>query len=254
MSRLFRCSCLALTTLLFASSLFAAEKEKGEPSTLAAEIERIEACTQRLAEIKDYSCKFVKRENIDGELGSHQVIYLRVRHEPFSAYMYFLAPDGIKGRQASYIDGENDGKLVALSEGLAGKLGPIRIPTDGILAMEDNRHPITNVGLLNLMTLLGEDYTKAAESGETIVRRIPAAVAKRQCTVTEIKHPKKQDNFKFHLSRIYFDNETDLPIRFEAYDWPADGEKEPPLLEEYTYIDLKIDQGLDDEEFGIRLQ
>ena len=37
--------------------------------------------------IRDYSCTFIKRERLDGDLGEPQHIMLKVRHQPFSVYM-----------------------------------------------------------------------------------------------------------------------------------------------------------------------
>ena len=49
------------------------------------------------ANIKDYSCTMIKRERIDGKLNEPEFMHLRVRHEPFSVYMYFLGPERLRG-------------------------------------------------------------------------------------------------------------------------------------------------------------
>ena len=53
--------------------------------------------------IKDYSCTVVKRERIDGKLGDHQYLFAKIRHEPFSVYLYFLAPDDVKGQEVIFV-------------------------------------------------------------------------------------------------------------------------------------------------------
>ena len=45
-----------------------------------------------LNKIEDYQCTMVKRERINGELGEHEYMFVKVRHKPFSVYTYFLAP------------------------------------------------------------------------------------------------------------------------------------------------------------------
>jgi hypothetical protein len=52
--------------------------------------------------------------------------------------------------------------------------------------------------------------------------------------------------------RIYIDDELDLPIRFDAYDWPAEPRGDPPLAEQYTYAKLKLGTGLTDTDFDVR--
>jgi hypothetical protein len=53
------------------------------------------------------------------------------------------------------------------------------------------------------------------------------------------------------MARIYVDDELQLPIRFEAYDWPTQQGAEPQLIEEYTYMNLKVNQGFTDADFDV---
>jgi negative regulator of sigma E activity len=79
-----------------------------------------------------------------------------------------------------------------------------------------------------------------------------AAVNKRPCTVIQVVHPTPRDVFRFHLARVFVDNELKLPIRYESYDWPREPSGEPRLIEEYTYLDLKLNNGFTDEDFSTR--
>ena len=45
------------------------------------------------------------------------------------------------------------------------------------------------------------------------------------------------------------DDELQIPIRYESYDWPQKEGGQPVLLEEYTYTDLKVNVGLTDKDF-----
>ena len=249
-----RCSWLTLGALVCALAM-PAGWVRADEHPLVPELALLEEAIERVeSEVRDYSCKFIKRERVNGKLLDHQIIYLRVRHQPFSVYMYFLAPDDVKGRQVVYIAGKNDGNLLALSEGLVGKLGPILLAPDSPLAMEDQRYPITNVGMLNLMKLFHEVCQADQQHDGCRVRRVNGAkVGKRACTVTEVVHPEKRDGMKYHKARIFFDNELQVPIRFEAYLWPEKDGEEPPLLEEYMYTNLKLNQDYEDDDFTIRL-
>jgi hypothetical protein len=40
-----------------------------------------------------------------------------------------------------------------------------------------------------------------------------------------------------------------VPIRYAAWTWPEKAGEEPPLLEEYTYVDMKLNVGLTDKDF-----
>jgi hypothetical protein len=62
----------------------------------------------------------------------------------------------------------------------------------------------------------------------------------------------RRDIFRFCLARIFVDDELKIPIRYESYDWPREAGGPPELIEEYTYLDLKLNNGFTDEDFDTR--
>ncbi len=107
--------------------------------------------------VQDYSCTLVKRERIDGTLGEHEYIFVKVRHQPFSVYTYFLGPARVKGQEAIYVDGSNDGSLLAHGNGIKHRLiGTVSLKPTSTLAMSGNRYPITEMGMRRLLERLLE--------------------------------------------------------------------------------------------------
>ena len=53
------------------------------------------------------------------------------------------------------------------------------------------------------------------------------------------------------MVRVFIDQELGLPIRFEAFDWPKHPGSEPELIEEYSYMHLKLNVGLRDIDFDV---
>ena len=89
------------------------------------------------ANIKDYSCTMVKRERINGKLNDQEFMYLQVRHEPFSVYMYFLGPEKLKGQEALYVAGKNNGNLLGHGVGIRKIAGTVPLqPTGAILEVK----------------------------------------------------------------------------------------------------------------------
>ncbi len=43
-----------------------------------------------------------------------------------------------------------------------------------------------------------------------------------------------------------------MPIRYEQYDWSGVAGDRPELVEQYTYLDLKLNVGLTDADFDKR--
>ncbi|MFM7846401.1 MAG: DUF1571 domain-containing protein [Planctomycetota bacterium] len=227
---------------------------EGHPLDPALEIAR-QSLDHIHHDIADYSCTLVKRERIKGKLGESEYMFAKIRNRrvengevkvPLAVYMYFLKPDNLKGREVIYVEGENGGKLAAHEGGAKGGLLPtVWVKPDSMLAMAGNRYPITEVGIENLVARLIEKGERDRQRDEcTVEFRKNAKINKRPCTVLRVVHPVERDYFDFHIAEIFIDDEHQIPVRYAAYLWPAGPGGEPQVLEEYTYLNMKINVGL----------
>jgi outer membrane lipoprotein-sorting protein len=203
------------------------------------------------ANMRDYSCTMVKRERIDGKLGEHQYMFAKVRRAPFSVYLYFLGPEDVKGQEVIYVDGKNDNNMLAhAGSGVRAMVGTVSLKPQSMLAMTGNRYPITEFGVERLAERLVEVAEHDKNFGECEVNFFPnAKVNGRICTCVQVVHPVPRRNFRFHLARVFIDDELLIPIRYEAYDWPHEAGGQPVLMEEYTYMNVKTNQGFTDADF-----
>lgn len=243
------------------------QEEGGEKQAhpLQSVVDRAEKMLAYLrSEVKDYSATLVKHERIDGVLNNPQYISLKIRHEqqdrakvavPFSVYMHFEAPDDLKGREVLWVKGHNGGKMIA-HDGGTGLIAAIKsavtvtIEPDAPIAMNGNKYPITDVGLENLLSKLSKFAREDMKHDEVDVKYFKGTkINGRVCTCLQSVHPIEREHFRYHIVRIYIDDEMQLPIRYESYGWPKRGEK-PPLLEAYTYLNLKLNNGFTDTEFS----
>ena len=201
--------------------------------------------------IKDYSCTVVKRERIDGKLGEHEYMFAKIRHEPFSVYLYFLAPDTVKGQEVIFVDGKNDGNMLAhAGSGVRAMMGTVALKPQSMIAMQGNRYAITEIGVENLAKRLVEVAEHDKQFGECEVNFFPnAKVNGRICTCIQVVHPVPRRNFRFHLARVFIDDEYTIPVRYEAYDWPQEAGGQAVLMEEYTYMNVKVNNGFADADF-----
>ncbi|MFM7108807.1 MAG: DUF1571 domain-containing protein [Planctomycetaceae bacterium] len=203
------------------------------------------------ANIKDYSCTMVKREMVDGKLGERQFIFVKVRHEPLSVYLNFLAPEEVKGQEVVWVKGRNNDNMLAhAGSGVRAMAGTLELPPDGPVAMSGQRYPITEIGVENLTKKLIEVAEHDSQFAECTVNFFPGAkVNGRVCTCIQVQHPDPRPVFRYHLARVFIDDEMKIPTRFEAYDWPTAPGEPPVLLEEYTYMNVKLNNGFGDEDF-----
>jgi hypothetical protein len=206
---------------------------------------------KRLEAIKDYSGNLIRRERIEGKLRDYEYQYVKVRHEPFSVYTYFQSPR--RGSEVIYVAGKNDGQLLAHETGAAaGLVGTVALDPDGPRARKESRLPISQTGLMNLCKRVIVMCERDSKYGECEVKVFPdAKVNDRSHLCVQVTHPAPRREFRFHIGRIYFDNELGFPTRWEAYGWPSKPGEESPLQEEYTVVDLKLDVGFTDADFDV---
>lgn len=201
-----------------------------------------------IEKLKDYSATLVRRERIRGKLGGYEYLSIKVRHQPFSVYICFEAPASVKGQEVIYVAGRNQGNLLG-----HGPRMPVTVSLhpEGMIAMTGRHYPLTEIGLVNLVRRLVEVGQDDLRYGECEVKYFTGAkVGQRPCTVIQVVHPTPRDVFRFHLARVFVDDELKVPTRYESYDWPGEPGGNPRLIEEYTYLDLKLNTGLSDEDFS----
>ena len=213
-----------------------------------------EGIKQMEEQIEDYSATVIKRERNGSVLGAYEYMFVKIREKPFSVYLNFLGPSSLEGQECIYVEGKNDGKMQAHGSGMQHTLfGTVSIRPDGFIAMRGQHYPITDIGILNLVRRLievGEHDMKFRECEVTYYEN--AKINGRPCTCVQVVHPEPRKDFIFHIARIFVDKELNIPIRYAAYDWPKEKGKKPPVIEEYTYLNLKANNGFTEADFDIR--
>lgn len=209
-----------------------------------------------LERISDYTATFFKQERIDGELSDGQIMQMKVRHEPFSVYMKWLAGD--KGRELLYVDGQNDGDMVVHPGGWKARLLPaIKLNPAGSLALKEARHPVTKAGIRQLARTVAE-YRKqdlACKQGVRCQMHDNQEFDGRACYFFNIEWDSPEVSKTYRKCQMYVDKELSLPIFVKNFSWPVDNTTDPEqldeatLIEHYTFTNIKFDQQLADNDF-----
>ena len=210
------------------------------------------ASRELIQKVPGYSCTFIKQERLKKGAIVHHTAQLKFRREPFSVYMKYVDPHA--GREVIFVEGRNKGKLLVHEpSGLASVVGTISLSPTSNDALKENRYPITMLGMEKMLDTAIAEWEAGLKSSEIKVQLYPQAkIGDGECTMYEIVCAKANDSLKNHKSRVYFDKKTKLPIRCEQYGFPAKPGEEPPLVEEYTYSDLKLDVSLSDHDFDVK--
>jgi hypothetical protein len=208
--------------------------------------------------VRDYSCRVVKQERIDGRLQPMEFIDAKVRHhleqagvvaQRESLYLHFLSPAAVADREVLWVEGRNNGRLTVRRGGTRFQYLTLDLDPHGDAAMQYSRYPVTESGMLDMVRKLVEVGRADMQYGECEVKAFDGVkLDGRPCQCIEVTHPRRRSVFRFHVARIYIDEEFPLPLRYEAYDWPAADEK-PPLVEQYTFQNVELNVGFADAEF-----
>jgi hypothetical protein len=222
---------------------------QGEEHELAPLVRVLKSTQDEIEQsIRDYSCTLVKTERVNGELGETQYIFMKIMHQPFSVYMSFLKP--FAGREVCYVHGQNNGEMVVLEAGWKRLAGKMNLDPNGALAMKGQKHPITDVGILNLTAKLRKIWETEMQFSEcNVTTNAETTINRRPTVMVRVTHPKPRQNFRWNEARLFFDKELRVPIHFDAYTWPAQEGGEPVLEESYTYTNLKINNSFTARDF-----
>ena len=174
--------------------------------------------------VNDYTALFVKRCRVDGVLPPLQYSNLKIRNRkvvngtlatPMSVYLDFLKPSDVKGREVIWVEGKNNGNLIAHQGGLA-RFVTVRLDPTGYLAMRNQRYPITEIGIENLLIKIIEAGEHDRNYGECDVQVFKnAKVGKITCTMVQVTHPIQRDHFDFHIARVFFSDNESLAWRVD---------------------------------------
>lgn len=241
----------------------AANPNEKHPALLSA-LDDAYACLDNIQKnIKGYECVLRRREKVRGELLPIEYIRAKVRQQqvvngkitvPFSVYLKFLKPDYVKGREILYIENQNKGKIL-VKEGGGGfksRLPSMWLAMNNPLVMKSCRYPICDIGIENLTRKLIKRSTRndgnVAMVDYTATYTPGATINKCECKYLSVDFLTKNNTNEASKIEIFVDNKRMFPIRYVAYDWPTQGGS-PEILEEYTYMNLKLTDKLTDQDF-----
>jgi len=201
-----------------------------------------------LDDIRDYVATFSKQELVGTSMLS-QTMSMKLREKPFSVYLKYGGKQA--GREVLFVEGKNKGNLlVKEAKGVAAWVGPISLSPTSSEVMRENRYPITRIGMARTLDVILEQWRNETKYVEPTVTYYPQArLGETPCLVIESRHARKYRQFPYCMTRLFIEQERQLPIRIEQYGWPAKSEAEPPLVELYMYTDVEINVGLTDKDF-----
>lgn len=203
-----------------------------------------------LSQMRDFTAHFVKKELVGTRYITHNMD-MKFRTQPFSVYLRFRDPH--EGRQVLFVKGANGGQILVQEKGLKSLAGTIPLDPASPLAMSENRHPITDIGIANMLESVIRQWELEGKYGEIDVKYFPQAkLGEYPVRVIRTSHSKRYRQFKYHTTQLYLDEKTLFPVRVEQYDWPQHEGESPVQVELYMYSSVRTNQGLTNTDFDPR--
>jgi hypothetical protein len=132
-------------------------------------------------------------------------------------------------------------------------MGTISLLPTSSDAMKENRYPVTMIGMEKMLEVYILDWEESLKHPDTRVQAYPQVkIREVDCKMFEIVHPQQRELFKFHKGRVYFDKKSNFPICAEQFAFPVKAGKEPQLVEQYNYVDVKPMHAPAEKDFDAR--
>ena len=140
---------------------------------------------------------------------------------------------------------------------LSGFIGTISLEPNSARAMAEGRHPITQIGMVKMMDSLIEQWEgemKFQDPQDPKVYYYPNAklAGQIECKAAITRHESPQHTFRFYETRVFFDKQSNFPIRLEQYGFPDSAHPQGYLVEQYIYTNIRTNVGLTDNDFDVR--
>jgi hypothetical protein len=197
-------------------------------------------------EVRGYTCTLIKHERIHGKVLPREVIACSFREKPFSVLMDWREGVGL-AKKTLYVEGENDGKLLAMPAGWRRIAGIQSRDVKSADAMKTSRFPITEFGLKKGAEAALTPWKMAKKRGDLKVvyggvKRLPE-LNKRPCwEMKRVNYPEPED-----------DGVTEATFYFDTENWLMTGSilrgEDGKLIAEYYFKDVELNPDFGDDVF-----
>lgn len=170
---------------------------------------------------------------------------MKCRHQPFSVYLLWLTGD--VGQEVLYVEGTNNGRLLAHDGGWKARLPAFSLVPTGSLAMRDSRYPVTAAGLLGLIDIMSRSHHEELERRSVASCELNenVFVQGRPCLEFTTRYKSHAESPKYRKSITRIDREWNVPVETWHFEWPVNDaaatEQEldaATLVEAYRFADI----------------
>lgn len=226
---------ILLSVILFLSIIIAPFRSSAGEQVQVEEI--LKKSYASYAKVNDYTCLLHRKDLVSGVLKEHTTVFFKFK-KPSRFYMKW-PKDEI---EAIYSEGKYDNKMV-IHGGLLFKFISIGVKPEA--ALKYNRHTIKEADIGHILKIIETNYRKSKTDTEAkIIFEGEEILDNKNTWRFKAIFPTDKDYYG-HVIFLNIDKKLYLPIKITVYGWNME------LLEEYYYEDLKVNIGLNEEDFDV---
>ena len=210
--------------------------------------------------VTDYTARFEKIEaSSDGNPPELTEMLLKVQtrfrdgqtEAPRRLYLRFTKPESVTGREVIWRQDKYDGLMAVHEVGFLLNLSTLWLDPEGLIAMQGQRHPISELGIVKLTEQLIERGGRDLENPNISISVDHNFVfdGRKSKLITVLRQQPIKDEDDYQRAEIVVDSVNNLVVAFRSYALEEAGTDPPRLLESYAYHDLEINVGLSETDF-----
>src|SRR5256886_2210987 len=195
------------------------------------------------ARVGSYTARFVRQEVVDGALRAREEAFLKFQR-PRLIYLRWVAGPPA-GRQILFVPGRNDDRMLVREPGFFTGLATIVMAPDSARVLRESRHPVTDIGIGQLIELILDNARAARAAGELTVRdggTVPGADGLER-RLDLVLSREREKGYYCHRLALSISADSGLPVRATVYDW------DDRVVADYAYRELRLNPPLTRADF-----
>lgn len=197
----------------------------------------LEAMEPAYARVSAYTARFIRQELVGNRLRPREEALLKFQR-PHRFYLRWIAGPAT-GREMLY-PGDAQGRVLVHEPRFLTRLFTAVLEPDSAHVLKESRHPVTDIGIGRLVTLILDNARRALREGhlDIVERGVSTDAARPERRLELVFSRAPEARYYAHRAVVGVDTDTRLPVTATIFD--ADGR----MIEDYAYRDLRLNPPL----------
>jgi hypothetical protein len=220
-----------------AVSLALASPARAVAAADAAAVAILEAMEPAYGRVSAYTARFIRQELVGDRLRPREEALLKFQR-PQRFYLRWIAGPPA-GREMLY-PADAEGRVLVHEPRLLTRLFSAVLEPDSAHVLKESRHPVTDIGIGHLVTLLLDNARRALREGhvDIVDRGISTEGGRPERRLELVFRRAPEARYYAHRALVGIDVDTHLPVAATIFDGQG------RMIEDYAYRDVRLNPPL----------